>query len=370
MPDTESITSKFTESLIRNKSVVLIFSLAALGLFVSYFYIGYEHRLEKDAISYSEAANFLQGKSTGGPVPMNRVLTTPLFIYSAIVLNFIFKDFALSASVLNIIFYFLCIGAFYLLAKEIYKKSEVAFWGSLLFISNYYFIDPGNAHLADMGGWFFFVLATYFAVKYIDVSDRKFYYLAILAAVLGVLYKEYGGLGLVNLMLLIAVSDFSKKQKIKDIALAGLLFLTPFLSYHLFIYLKYEYSYFNWYLFIKSTTHNVAYQTKNFIMLAKILGWVFSLGWLAWIFGLKEELKERDKRRLKILIAILPAALFFLIWPVIAQRLAFILVPWLALIAGFGLSKIKPYWAGAFVAIHALFNYNIKFLLDIINLPF
>jgi len=362
--------TQIKEALIKNKGVIFILLLAVLSLFVSYFYIGYTHQLEKDAISYFEAANFLQGKAIDGPAPMNRILTTPLFLYLAVFLNFFLKDFSLSVSVLNIVLYFLFTGAFYLLAREVYKKSEVAFWGSLLLVSNYYLIDPGNAHLADMGGWFFFVLTTYLAVRYINLSDRKFYYLTILVAAIGVLYKENGGLGLFSLFLLLLVSDFSWKQKIKDIILAGFLFLIPFLSYHLFVYFHYHYSYFDWYLFIKASSYNVGYQTKGAVSLIKILGWVFSLAWLTWLLGIKEELKEKNKNRLKILLAILPASLFFFLWPVIAQRLAFILVPWLCLIAGFGLSKIKPYWAGAFIIFYILFNYNIKFLIDIINLPF
>ncbi|HRY52905.1 MAG TPA: glycosyltransferase family 39 protein [Candidatus Portnoybacteria bacterium] len=355
---------------IKNKELALIFSLAILGLVVSYFYIGYDHRLEKDAITYFEAVKFLQGQALDGPVPMNRVLTTSLFLGLATFFNFFLKDFSLSVSALNIIFYLLFIGVFYLLAKEIYQKSRVAFWGSLLVVSNYYLIDPGNAHLADMGGWFFLFLATYFAVKYTNAADRRFYYLAILASAIGVLYKEYGGLGLVNLFLLLLVSNFSNKQKIKDIILAGCLFLVPFLSYHVFVYFKYHYSYFDWYLAVKSVSFEAGRQSRGIIIIAKILGWVFSLGWLAWLLGIKEEIKAQDKGRWKILIAILPTSLFFIIWPEVAQRLAFILVPWLALVAGFGLSRIKPYWAGVFVAAYVLFNYNIRSLIDIINLPF
>lgn len=370
MADIKIIFERIKDLLVGHRNVVLILTVAILSLSVSYFYIGYTHQLEKDAVSYFEAANFLQGKAIDGPVPMNRILTTPLFLSLAIFFNFFLEDFSLSVAILNILFYFLFIGAFYLLAKEIYKKNTVAFWGSLLLVFNYYLIDPGNAHLADMGGWFFFVLATYFAAKYISAADKKFYFLAILAAALGVLYKEYGGLGLVNLALLILVSDFSLKHKIRDIVLACCLFSVPFLSYHLGVYFTYHYSYFDWYLAVRSLSHEIGRQARGVVLLIKILGWVFSLGWLAWILGLREELKERNKNRLKILIAILPAALTFIVWPETAQRLAFILVPWLALFAGFWLSKIKPYWAGTFVLAYALFNYNIKFLLDIINLPF
>lgn len=369
--------NKFKDFLVQAKQflrekkyIILILWLAIFSLFVSYFYIGYKPELVKDAKTYFEAAQFLQSGGVLKTAWMNRVLTAPLFLGSVIFMNLFFKDFILSGVFLNIIFYFLFILAFYLLALEIYKSARVAWWGTVLVATNFYIIDPGNAHLADLGGWFFFVLSTYLAVKYFNTQQRKFFYLTILSAVIGVFFKEYGALGLISLALLIVLSDLPKKQKIKDILLAGLLFLLPFLSYHLFVYLKYHYSYFDWYLSVKTVSVVTGRQARGAILLIKILGWLFSLGWLAWLLGLREEWRAADKRRLKILAALLPAALTFIIWPETAQRLAVILLPWLALTAGFALARQKWYWAGALVIFYALFNYNIKILINLINLPF
>ncbi|PJA01682.1 hypothetical protein COX74_01360, partial [bacterium (Candidatus Gribaldobacteria) CG_4_10_14_0_2_um_filter_41_16] len=65
-------------------------------------------------------------------------------------------------------------------------------------------------------------------------------------------------------------------------------------------------------------------------------------------------------------------SLAFLAWPALTQRIAFIIVPWLALISGFGLSKIKNnYIIGTILIAYALINYSITtFLIKIINLPF
>lgn len=359
------------EFIEKNRYFLAVMALAVLSILVSYFYIGYKHELVKDAAGYFEAAKFLQGGSVLGPdTPMNRVLTTPLFLYASNFINFFLKDFILSVAVLNLIFYFLCVAAFYLLASEIYERGRAAFWGTALFAANFYLIDPGNAHLADMGGWFFFILSLFLAVRYFKATDRKFYYLSILAAALGVLYKEYGGLGISGLALLILFSDIPARQKIKDIALAALLFLAPLAAYHAFIFLKFDYSYWDWYLTIKAVSVEATRQARGFILQIKILGWLFSLGWLAWFSGLTEEIKAGDRTRRLILTAVLLPALLFLVWPETAQRLAVILLPWLALIAGFGLSRINKYAAGVFLAAYALVNYNIRFLIDIINLPF
>jgi hypothetical protein len=109
---------------------------------------------------------------------------------------------------------------------------------------------------------------------------------------------------------------------------------------------------------------------KTLILLIKILGWLFSFGWLAFCFGLWQEWKIKDKRRLKILVALLPMTLTFYIWPAITQRLAVMFMMWLSLVAGFGLSKVKWYMLYPFLGLYIWFNYNIKFLIDKINLPF
>ncbi len=359
------------EFFVKNKYLFFILLFIILNIFVSYFYIGYKPQLEKDAAEYGRAAEFLlQGGQVSKEVLMNRVLTAPLFIYSSILANFFFKDFSLSFSAVNVFFYFLCILAFYFLALEIYKEKKVAFWGSILVVFNYYVIDPNNAHLADMSGWFFLIVSTYLAIRYINTFSRKFYYLSVLSAAAGVLFKEYGGLGLVNLILLVLVSDLPKKQKIKDALIAGSLFIIPLFSYHIFAYFEYHISYLAKFLFVKTASSVSGYQASGFVLLIKILGWLFSFGWLAFLFGVKEELKIKDSKRLKILLAILPSTLAFLIWPAITQRLAVVFMFWLSLIAGFGLSRIKWYLLYPFLGIYIWFNYNIKFLIDKINLPF
>lgn len=358
------------EFFIKNKYLILISSFVVLNIFVSYFYVGYQPELKKDAVEYFEAARFLQGDPVSDRMQLGRIITTPLFLYASIFANYLFKDFSVSFSVVNIIFYFLLALAFYFLALEIYKEKKVALLGSILVIFNYYVLDPSNAHLADMSSWFFFIFSTLLAIKYINTFNRKFYYLSIIFAAIGVLFKEYGGLALGNLILLICISDIPRKQKLKDCLVAIVLVLMPLLSFHIFIYFKYHYLYFDKFLNVGIASSVPGFEPKSFSLLVKILGWLFSFGWLAFLFGVKEEFKMRDSKRLKILLAILPVTLTFYIWPAITQRLAVIFMFWLALIAGFGLSRVKWYLLYPFLGIYIWFNYNIKFLIDKINLPF
>ena len=360
------------EFTVKNKHILWLLSFAILCIFVSYFYISYSPNLGSDATEFKQATVFLsQGGELSKEVLTNRVLTSPVFLYSSVVLNLFFKDFSTSSAVINVFFYFLCVIAFYYLALEIYKEEKIAFLSTILVIFNYYVIDPGNAHLADMSGWFFLIISTYLAIRYINTFDRKFYYFSILLAIVGFFFKEYGGLGLMNLALLIFVSDLPKQQKWKDVLLAVVLSVIPIVSYHLFVYFQYHVSYFDKFINVPTSANSApGYQSKSSILLIKILGWLFSFGWLAFLYGAYEECIIKDKKRLKILLAIFPATLTFLIWPAITQRLAVILMFWLALIAGFGISRVRWYILYPFLAAYILFNINIKILIDKINLPF
>lgn len=357
--------------IFKNKYLICIGLFIALNIAISILYIGYKpYLMEGDSVTYIEAAKFLQGENTTGQGVANRILSVPFFLYTTIFVDAFVDDLHLSISIVNLIFYIGCVYTFYLLSLEIYKENRVALLATMLVTFNYYVIDPVNAHLADMGGWFFFLLSTYFAVKYFNSTERKYYYAAIVYAAMGVLFKEYGGFGIINLGTLIVVSNFSYSKKIKDIFLAAVLFSPLLIFYHVFVYLKYNYSYFDWYSQVKTVVSVPGYESKSVILLLKILGWLFSFGWIAFLFGLKEECKVVDKNRIKILVALLPSTLFFLIWPGITGRLAVMFMMWLALIAGFGLSKLKWYALYPFIGAYVWFNCNILWLLEKINLPF
>jgi len=359
------------EFAVKNKYPILILIFVVLNILVSCFYIGYSPKLEKDAAQYLEAANYLsQGGRISADTLMHRVLTNPAFLYLSILVDRFVNDFSSSFAVVNTIFYTLCIFAFYFLALEIYRDKKTAFLGAILVAFNFYVIDPNNSHLSDMGGWFFYIFSTCLAVKYFNTLNRKFYYLSILTAAAGVFFQEYGGLALINLALLIMLSGLSGKQKLKDIVLAAALFVMPLLAYHAYFYLQYHILYFDRFLNVETASSVAGFEPKSLILLVKILGWLFSFGWLAFCLGLRKEILATDKNRIKILLATLPITLLFVIWPAITQRLAVVFMMWLSLIAGFGLSGIKWYLLYPFLGIYIWFNYNIRYLIDKINLPF
>ncbi|MBU2472953.1 glycosyltransferase family 39 protein [Patescibacteria group bacterium] len=360
----------------------LIFVLGIVNLSIAFFLIKQPLNISGDSLSYFNAMKFLQGQEYNtqfnGPdteiVLKARILTTPLMLYSSIFFGKIIGNEYDGMLLINIIFYFLIIFVFYKLIYAIYKDHFISLISSVLFMANYCLYHYGTTYRTDIGGWFFFLLATLLAVKYFkNPQINKFYYLAILSASIGVLFKEYGALGLISLCFLILFFNVAFWEKIKKIFKAGILFsIIPGL-YHLFFLWKFNYSYFHWHSYAFSEVINNPAAPGidwSILLLAKVLGWLFLAGWPIFAWGLYQEYKNFDKQRIKILLAILPASLSFLAWPGLTQRIAFILVPWLAMISGYGLSKIKSKYLIVFILlIYALVNYLTRpWLLSMINL--
>ena len=360
------ITKKDFSKLIRSK-YFLIFSLTIINLFIA-LYVVKMPLWSSDSETYLSAMQYLQGEKIS-EMPLNRLVTTPLMLFSSIFASTFVGSLYGGMLAVNILFYFLIIYAFYKLVLEIYKDSRTAILSSVLFFSSYGLYTFGATYTTDIGGWFFFVLGSLFAVKYFkNHNNKKFFYLTVLSAGVGVLFKEYGALGMISLGMLILLSQMSFSKKIKEIVIAGLLFSVIPIIFNILFFLKFNYSYLDWYFY------NVEAFTPmyNFTIFAKVLGWVFLAGWPIFIFGLLQEKKFFNKDRAKILLALLPASLAFLAWPALTQRIAFILVPWLALISGFGLTKIKSkYILITILILYIIINHGIEpYLIKLINLPF
>ncbi|MDO8592369.1 MAG: glycosyltransferase family 39 protein [bacterium] len=352
------------------KIIIFLGALIIANLAAAYFFLGLGTP-PGDAPSYHDAMEFLLGQGESGAVEaivLTRLLTSPLMLYLSIFFGYFVNSLYSGMMIMNLIFYFLIISIFYFLVYEIYGRKNVALFSTVLIATNYYLVSPANAFLVDLSGWFFMLAASWFAVRYYKRKINKNYYLALLFSVIGVFFKEYGALGLLTLFTLIFLSDFSLKEKIKKILLGGFMFGVLPLAYHIFFYLKFGFSYFSVYD-LTYYQYNIIEPNHSFVILIKVLGWVFSFGWFLFFYGAWREYRDFDKVRLKFLISLLPLSLSFLAWPSFAQRVAFVLAPLLAIISGRGLADANKYLAVLLVIAYIFFNYNIGRLIEIINLP-
>ena len=186
--------------------------LATINLLVAFFFVRYPLQLNGDSPSYLAAMKLMQGQEYDQALygadtekfVRSRILTTPLTLYSTIFVSKFFGDEYSALLYLNLVFYFLIILVFYNLVKEVYQNKLVAFLGTILFFTNYCLYNYGVTYRTDLGGWFFFILGSWLAVKYYRLPQQeKYYYWSILSAAVGVLFKEYGALSLITLVILL-----------------------------------------------------------------------------------------------------------------------------------------------------------------------
>ena len=336
--------------------------LIVLNIFMAVFCVSPGFKIVGDAGSYHEAIKFIEGQPISGSIPFHRLLTTPFMLLSSRLFDYFFHNIYGSMAAVNIIFY--------KLAFEIYKDKKTAFFSCVLLASNYYLFNIDNAFIADLGGRFFLILTDLLAVKYFLNQDKKYYYLAILSSSVGVLFKEFGALGFLSLICLILFLPVNWKEKIKIILKSGALFAIVPLAFHLFFYYKFSFSYFDWY---KTSLNFYPPEMHQYgiVLFLKVMGWLFLAGWPLFLWGLWQEKKFFDGQRFKILLALFPASVAFFAWPMFMQRTAFVLVPWLSLVSGFGLSKIKiKFLPFILLIVYMAVNYNLERLMLLINLPF
>ncbi len=370
-------------SFFKDKQIALIL-LAVVSVIIAFTYvdshainaIGSPRVWSPDTQTYIEAMKFIEGSSTGPlePVVATRLLTSPLLLTSALGIKYIVGDYGYGILFLNFVLYLVSVILFYQLALQIYKQERIAFIAAFLYITNWCLFSFGTTYLSDMGGWFFFLLTSLLSVLYYLKNRSVYLYAAIAAACIGVLFKEYGALGIISLGMLIILGARTWGQKIRDILVAGVSFLLVLVAYHAWFYFQFDWSYVDWYQYNHQQYRENTYKTLGAAIstLIKVIGWVFLAGWPFFAMGVWYEIKDvlgRNYSRAILLLGLLPASLFFLVWPAFTQRVAFTLVPWVALIAAYGLSKIQKTWfLVVLLLIYALINYHVDILMIVINI--
>src|SRR3989344_2228688 len=151
----------------------LLYGIAILNLVVAYFYVEKSFAPRGDAYSYRDGMLFLMGQPTEDPTPFHRLLTTPLFLYSSLIASVFTRGLFSGIMAVNLIFYVLLIYVFYQLCWEVYRDRRIAMFSAILLISNYVVFNYGVNFIADIGGWVFYIAATWLGVIYMRNPDQK-----------------------------------------------------------------------------------------------------------------------------------------------------------------------------------------------------
>ena len=272
----------------------------------------------------------------------------------------------------NLIFYLLTPFLFFYAAHCFFKQKRLAFYSTVFYICAYPYLKFTLNYMFDIGAWFFIVLSILFTLKYLSVykTDKKTANNILLfnpvVCFLGFLMKESGGLGIGFFILVILLAtDFTLKEKIKKILIPIFLFSILLIFYEVAFYSSYHYYSFDFF----STISDTFPRTYNFSNIAKKLIAVFSLGWFYVVLGTHRIFKEKDRRKMMILLALIPISFSFLFWSYQAERLMYVAGPLLAFLAVIGINIKRQgikyrLTESLLIILFIAFNYLIDYLIS------
>jgi glycosyltransferase involved in cell wall biosynthesis len=331
-----------------------------------------------DSQTYVEAINFLKNGVSGVDFVPNRIVTTYLGLRSIMFLTSLTGSLYFSWLFINILLFIFGFMFFYKLVSLMFSP-KVSFWSTILLATNYSAINFGPAFLMDMGGWAFYIVSVYFAFKYLSSENKTYFWLSSILISLGGLWKEYAFLGLIVLFLTYIYLNYKNGwfKVLKTMFLAGVFVFSPILLLNLVVYLKFHYTYANWF----------SYQAKyvygsRIIEYIKAFGSLYNFGWFLFLPGLYifskkivnqygSKLVDDENKKDLFVLFVLISTLPFLVWPAITQRVLFIAIPGIILVTSYFLEKItsKYYILIPILTLYVLSNFLMNsYILKIINL--
>ncbi|NQV88626.1 MAG: glycosyltransferase family 39 protein [Parcubacteria group bacterium] len=358
-----------------NKSKIFFWFFIGLVSFTCLFSIySFKPIIDGDGITYVQAMNVLRGGVVPSDFVPNRILTTFFGLESIILFSKIFGSVEAGWLILNIIFYFILNIVFYKLILNIFKSDRTAFLASTFLALNYAMIFFGLDYWMDIGGWTFYILSLYFTLKYVQTEKRKCLLYSSVFVGVGVLFKEYAFLALIPMMIILAYENWFNLAKMFKKSIAPVLIsLVPIIAVYFFVFEKFRYTYADW----LSMSNNyyiynfrVIEYVKSFGSLYNVLA-VLVLGGLYYFFRNRDTIVPEKKIQV-LIVSIVVSALPVFIWPAITQRILFITVPAMLLIASFLFKKQENHWwlFLLVLVIYAVFNFNMSYILLNFNLPF
>ncbi len=348
------------------------------------------HVLQGDAISYVDAAKAYAGnvhlnidlppgpltRETVTPeiVSVHRMLTSTLGIEILRFFAWITGSFEVGWLVMDTFLLFGGSIVLYLLLARFYESESVAFIGGLFFAGNYSMLSQGMGYFMDIGGWFFYLLALLLVYLYIESSNYRMLVIAALIIACGGLFKENAYMACIPIGTILLFQHYRTPLAFlaRSVPLA-LIVILPAVVQHIHIYREYGYTYSYWVNLSQDFYEYDSVLVEYFKSFGSLLTFLAPLS----LFGAYEFVRrffdpsfgtKKQVFLVSVLISAIPAAL----WPAITQRVLFLAVPGLILLAGLFIKRFERYWY-AFLPVVILYVLAAltmdSFILDYVNLP-
>ncbi|MBN2094137.1 MAG: glycosyltransferase family 39 protein [Candidatus Zambryskibacteria bacterium] len=332
-----------------------------------------------DSFHYTDSIEVLKTGIVPEEFMPMMIVSTYLGLQSIMFFDLFTNSFKVSWLLLNGIFYVFMGLSAYLLIKEMFGDKLTAFLGALFLVVNYAVVVFGLAYMMDMGGWFFYMVSLYFSYKYFknDNESDKWLYLSSVLVGLGGLYKEYAFVAYVVIFGIIIFRDWTDWLKIlKKVIITGCISFGPFLLLNIYGFLKFDYTYLDW--FLEQKKYSFQNKTLEFI---KSFGSIFNFGWLLFFPGFylllnrtKNMIKSKIINRDLIFIwLVIFSCISVLLWPVVT-RVLFITMPAAILVSSLFIKKLSRNLRLCItlpiLALYMISSYFMdSFILDFVNLP-
>lgn len=322
---------------------------------------------ESDSISYLKTMSALDGIDSADQYAY-RIITTAGGLWTVLVLSKIFNSYENAWLFMNIIFYIISALLMYEIVRRVHDNPHVALLSSLFLTANYAMINFGLGYFMDIGGWTFFLASALGVLMYSKSGMKKHLLWSAVAVGVGGLFKEYAFLGAFLIGFYLLYENIAKKKSfLEKVWLPSLIVSIPTLVLHSIVYIKYNFTYFDW----------LAFNQGYYIYASRIIEYTKSLGSLLNVLAILSAIGIyyiwRKKQDWPFVICFFSSVLPFLFWPAITQRIDFIIVPAVILFASYFFKQYenKIYIFAPIFVIYFLLNlYMDSFVLNFINLPF
>ncbi len=358
--------------------IVCLIVIASLSL---YFL---PHILQGDALSYVYAAKAysqgvhlnvdLSGEISPEIVAVHRMLTTTLGIQTLRFFAAIAGSFEIGWLLMDTVLFFGGSIVLYLLLARFYESERVAFVGGLFYAGNYSMLSQGMGYFMDIGGWFFYLLALLLTFHYIESSRYRTLVIAALVIAVGGFFKENAYMASIPIGAILLFEYYKQPLTFlaKSVPLAVLV-VGPAVLQHLHIYRVYGYTYEYWIHvsqdFYEYSSLIVEY-IKSFGSLLTFLAPVALVGAYEFVRRFFDPTFSNKKK--VFLVSVLASSIPAVLWPAITQRVIFLAVPGLILLAGLCIKRFEQFW---YAFLPLIFLYVLaaltmdSFILNYVNLP-
>lgn len=334
---------------------------------------------ESDALSYLAAMEgFDKGDGASLGTLVYRVVAAGGGITTVIGLSKLLGSYENAWMFLNVFFYAGCVMFSYELVRRLHGSRNVALLSAMFLAGNYAMLTYGLGYFMDAGGWMFYILSALGVLMYAQSGEQRYLWWAAAAVGIGGLFKEYPFLGALLIGFYLIYENWRKPLDfLKKVWKPAVISAVPVSILHGSVYFKYHFTYFDW---LASNQAHYVYASrivefvKTYGSLLNLLG-LLALAGLFYFWTSRREAAAlpQSKNNLAYVVCLFLSMLPILFWPAITQRILFISVPAVIVLASYLFKRFesKLYLFLPVLALYIIISFYMdSYILGAFNLPF